>query len=265
MRARAGIPAIALLLLAGLALRLIIAYVLFPGSGFKTDISSFTSWAMTLAHYGPPGFYANAGFADYTPGYLYILWLVGIAGQLLSGLTGTDQGTITGELIKLPAILLDLAVAYVLYRTVLKWHGHIDGPAARHDERAADPGRVHLLALGAAALYLFNPVPWYDSALWGQVDALGALIVLAAVLALVDGWSESAAALAVLAALVKPQFGLVLAPIVGVMLLRRHVFVPGSGPRPRIRSERLAGWFVDEQGPWRWSRPSPPASPCCSS
>ena len=251
MRARAGIPAIALLLLAGLALRLIIAYVLFPGSGFKTDISSFTSWAMTLAHYGPGGFYANAGFADYTPGYLYILWLVGIAGQALSGLTGTDQGTITGELIKLPAMLLDLAVAYVLYRTVLKWDGRIDGRAGSDDARAGDPGRVHLLALGAAALYLFNPVPWYDSALWGQVDSLGALIVLAAVLALVDGWSESAAALAVLAALVKPQFGLVLSPIVGIMLLRRHVFLPGSGPRPRIGSERLAGWFADEQGPWR--------------
>ena len=120
------------------------------------------------------------------------------------------------------------------------------GPiAARHTPR------VRLLALGVAALYLFNPVPWYDSALWGQVDALGALVVLGAILALVGGWSESAAALAVLAALVKPQFGLVLSPIVGVMLLRRHLFLPGSGPVPRVRSPRLASWFVDEQGPWR--------------
>lgn len=253
MRAGAGIPAITLLLLAGLALRLIIAYVLFPGSGFKTDISSFTSWAMTLARYGPPGFYANAGFADYTPGYLYVLWVVGLAGRALATLTGSDQGTITGELIKLPAILLDLAVAYVLYRTVLKWKGRLDeSPAGGPDTGPSDPGRVRLLALGVAALYLFNPVPWYDSALWGQVDALGALVVLGAVLALVGGWSESAAALAVLAALVKPQFGLVLAPIVGVVLLRRHVVVPGSGPRPRVGSERLTSWFVEEQGPWRF-------------
>ncbi len=252
MRAGARIPAIALLLLAGLALRLIIAYVLFPGSGFTTDISSFTSWAMTLARYGPPGFYANAGFADYTPGYLYILWLVGLAGRAVATLTGTDQGTVTGQLIKLPAMLLDLAVAYVLYRTVRAWNGRLDEPpAGGPNTRPADARRVRLLALGVAALYLFNPVPWYDSALWGQVDALGALVVLGAVLALVGGWSESAAALTALAALVKPQFGLVLAPIVGVVLLRRHLFVPGSGPRPRIRRERLAGWFVEEQGPWR--------------
>ena len=272
-----------MLLLAGLALRLIIAYVLFPGSGFKTDISSFTSWALTLAHYGPPGFYANAGFADYTPGYLWVLWLVGLAGQAIAGLTGTAAVEVVGQLIKLPAILFDLAVAYVLYRTVLAWHGRLDEPlasggepagagdrGASGGEPAADAGtrqaasgaggswagrwderHVHLLALGVAALYLFNPVPWYDSALWGQMDSLGALIVLGAVLALVAGWSEPAAALAVLAALVKPQFGLVLAPIVGIMLLRRHLFAPGSGPRPRVASRWLAGWFAEEQGPWR--------------
>ena len=273
-RAAVGTPAIALLLLAGLALRLIIAYVLFPGSGFKTDISSFTSWALTLAHYGPPGFYANAGFADYTPGYLWILWLVGLVGQAIARLTGTDAAAVVGQLIKLPAIFFDLAVAYVLYRTVLAWRGTLDDepgeagtslgrrssdcqPASQHpghavrQGRSLDPGRVRMLALGIAALYLFNPVPWYDSALWGQMDSLGALIVLGAVLALVAGWSEPAAALAVLAALVKPQFGLVLSPVVGIILLRRHLFAPGSGPRPRVRNERLAGWFVDEQGPWR--------------
>ncbi len=279
--ARAGvrIRPIALLLLAGLALRLIIAYVLFPGSGFKTDISSFTSWSLTLAHYGPPGFYANAGFADYTPGYLYILWLVGLAGQAIATLLGSDPAVVVGQLIKLPAILFDVAVAYVLYRIVLAWNGSLDEPAdaaewsgagsstaagatggagsitAAGAAGAAGRGgrtpRVRLLALGVAALYLFNPVPWYDSALWGQMDSLGALLVLGAILTLVDGWSEAAAALAVLAALVKPQFGLVLSPIVGVVLLRRHLFVPGSGPVPRLRSGRLASWFVDEQGPWR--------------
>jgi hypothetical protein len=259
-RAGAGIPPIALLLLAGLALRLIIAYVLFPGSGFSTDISSFTSWALTLAHYGPSGFYANAGFADYTPAYLYILWGVGVAGQAIAGLLGTDAAVVIGQLIKLPAILLDLVVAYVLYRVALAWNGSVDeGVDDRQPAPDADRGsgaawrapRVRLLALGVAALYLFNPVPWYDSALWGQVDALGALVVLGAILALVAGWSESAAALAVLAALVKPQFGLVLSPIVGAMLLRRHLFAPGSGPVPRVRSARLASWFVEEQGPWR--------------
>ncbi|HTS14027.1 MAG TPA: hypothetical protein VMH24_00040, partial [Candidatus Sulfotelmatobacter sp.] len=164
-----AIPAIAILLLVGLALRLIIAYVLFPGSGFQSDIGSFTSWALTLAHGGPGGFYANAGFADYPPGYLYVLWLLGSIGSGLAGLLGGGTitlggvvlplpDTIVGGLIKLPAIAADLGIAYLLYRLVRRWLG------ARSDARGA--------ALGAAALYLFNPVTWYDSALWGQIDAV---------------------------------------------------------------------------------------------
>ena len=247
-RAAPGTAAIALLLLAGLALRLIIAYGLFPDSGFKTDIDSFTSWAFTLQKFGPGGFYANSGFADYTPGYLWVLWLVGIAGTAIAGLAHVDAVGLVENLIKLPSILIDLAVAYVLYRVALRWQGSLH---ERDDTGLAPSARVRWIALGVAALYLFNPVTWYDSALWGQVDAFGALTVLGALLLLIDGWSEGATALTVLAALIKPQFGIVLSPVVGFVLLRRHVFAAGSGPIPAVRSERLASWFQDEQGPWR--------------
>ncbi|MGZ3586466.1 MAG: phospholipid carrier-dependent glycosyltransferase [Candidatus Limnocylindrales bacterium] len=244
----AAIPAIAILLLGALALRLIIAYVLFPGSGFKNDVGTFTSWALTLAHSGPGGFYANAGFADYPPGYLYVLWLIGSLGNGLAGLLGggtiTVAGTtmalsevITGALLKLPAIASDLLIGYLLYRVVRRWMG------ARREAMGA--------ALGAAALFLFNPVTWYDSALWGQVDSVGTLVMLVAVVLLVDGFSEGAVAAAVLAALIKPQFGVVLAPLLVVLLLRRHVFAIGSGPRATLVPRVLRGWLTDEQGPWR--------------
>ena len=76
-------------------------------------------------------------------------------------------------------MLVDIAVGYVLYRLVLGW---------------AWPGRrAEALALGAAALFVFNPVTLYDSALWGQTDAVGALVVLLGVAALVRGNSEGAA------------------------------------------------------------------------
>ncbi|MFI5261883.1 MAG: phospholipid carrier-dependent glycosyltransferase [Candidatus Limnocylindrales bacterium] len=243
-----AIPAIAILLLAGLALRFIIAYVLFPGSGFQSDVGSFISWALTLAHDGPGGFYANAGFADYPPAYLYVLWLLGSVGSglatILGGGTITLGGTvvalpdaIVGGLLKLPAIAADLGIAYLLYRLVRHWLG------ARPDAPRA--------ALGAAALYLFNPVTWYDSALWGQVDAVGALVMLVALAFLIDGFSEAAVGFTVVAALVKPQFGIVLAPIVGVILLRRHLFLIGSGPRPAAVPARLRRWAADQQGPLR--------------
>ncbi len=222
-------PALIVLLLAGLALRLTIAYVLFPASGFESDLASYASWAATLAEHGPSGFYANAGFADYPPAYLYLLWMVG----MLAG-AGADPG----DLIKLPPILLDIGVGYLVYRLVRGW----TWPGARSER----------LAIAAAALYLFNPVSFYDSALWGQSDAAGALVLLLGVAALIRGNSEGAAALAAAAALVKPQFGVVLIPLVLFVLLKRHLSRVGSGPSNRPWAPApLARWLAREQG---WPR-----------
>ncbi|MBA2558059.1 MAG: hypothetical protein H0V12_12070, partial [Chloroflexi bacterium] len=236
-RAPAVAPALVTLLLAGLALRVIIAYVLFPGSGFGSDLSSFTSWALTMAEVGPGAFYGSVSFADYPPGYLYVLWIVGLVAQALSPLAGGDTVGLATALIKVPPMLADLGVALLIHRLAL-----LGLPNVRRRET---------LAVVAAALYLFNPVTAYDSALWGQTDAVGALVMLAAVAALIRGHSEGAAVLAVVAGLVKPQFGVVLAPLVGVVLLRRHLLLPGSGPRPSRIPGALRGWLIEEQGAWR--------------
>ncbi len=222
-------PAIAVLLLAGLVLRAVIAYVLFPGSGFESDLASYASWADSMATYGPGGFYANAGFSDYPPAYLYVLWLVGtLSGAAVS----------SAELIKLPPILLDIAVGYLVYRLVRGW----TWPGARGET----------LALAAAALYVFNPVSLYDSALWGQSDAAGALVILLGLAALIRGNSEGAAAMAATAALVKPQFGVVLIPIVAAVLIKRHLLQAGSGPRNEPWApRRLRAWLGSHQGPIR--------------
>ena len=91
---------ILVLLVVGLILRLIIAYLI-PGSGFKNDLASFEAWASNLANHGLYGFYDQDFFHDYTPGYLYVLWVVGVVGNLLGGI---------GDLIKVPPILADLAI-----------------------------------------------------------------------------------------------------------------------------------------------------------
>ncbi|MDR5416295.1 hypothetical protein RHO86_24775, partial [Salmonella enterica subsp. enterica serovar Thompson] len=93
------------------------------------------------------------GFADYPPGYLYVLWLIGGLGHLLAPFAGGDAVAATTALVKLPAIFADIAVGLVLYMVVRSW---------RSPRRDAE--RVALLA---AAFYLFNPVTWYDSAIWG--------------------------------------------------------------------------------------------------
>ena len=240
LRALSVTPALLILLLGGLLLRLAIAYVLFPSSGFSSDIGTYVSWALTLADHGASGFYANVSFIDYPPGYLLILWPIGVLGQALAPMAGGDPSAAVQSLIKLPPIFLDLAVAFVLYRLVKGW-------AAPRGWRRAES-----MALAAAAIYLFNPVTWYDSALWGQTDAAGALVMLIGVAALIRGNAEGAAAMAVVAAMIKPQYGIVMIPMVLVVLLRRHLVNVGSAPshRPLLRG-RIGTWLTDNQGPIR--------------
>lgn len=229
-RLLAATPALLVLLLAGLVLRLAIAYVFFPASGFESDIASFVSWALTLGQVGPTGFYEATSFADYPPGYLYLLWPIGVI--------AADAPAAAAELVKLPAILIDVVVAYVIYRLVLGWSW--PGP------------RAERLALIAAALYLFNPVSLYDSALWGQADAAGALVLLLGAAALIRGNSEGAMAMAAMAAVVKPQFGVVLVPLVSAVLIKRHLVRPGSGPRRPVWAPPIAAaWLSRVQG---WPR-----------
>jgi dolichyl-phosphate-mannose-protein mannosyltransferase len=216
----------------GLAFRMVLALVIFPGQGLSSDLGLFDSWASTLARVGPGSFYASAGSANYPPGYMYVLWLVGTIGSTF----GSSSGHAVLLLLKIPAIAADIALAALLYVAARRWFG----------------GRAGLLA---AALYLFIPVTWYDSSLWGQVDAVGTLVMISAIVLLVEGWSEPAAALAAFSLLVKPQDAICLVIVVPV-LVRRHLLRTGSGPTPALGprlaalNARLGGLLLD-QGPIR--------------
>ena len=216
-------------------LRFLLAYVAFPGQGYASDLNEFGSWASVLANHGPGSFYQLSS-ANYPPGYMYVLWLLGALGGPLGSIFGISSSAATLVLLKLPPMLADAAIGVLLYRAGSSWFGRAAG-------------------LMAAALYLFLPIGWYDSALWGQVDAVGALVMLAALLALADGWSEPAIALAVLGVLVKPQDAICLVVVLPI-LVRRHLLRVGSGPRPNLGrrmanlNERLRG-AITYQGPLR--------------
>ena len=232
-------PPVAVVLGAGLLLRLVLAYVIFPGQGLTSDLGLFGQWALTLARTGPGSFYASAQGANYPPGYMYVLWLIGAVADGVAGLFNVGANGIVLDLglLKVPAILADAAIGALVYVAARRWFG----------ERAG---------LVGAALYLFIPVTWYDSAIWGQVDAVGTLFMLAALLLLIDGWSEPAAVMSVLSVLIKPQ-GLVCLAIVGPVLLRRHLLRIGSGPVPDLGRRmaaldaRMDGWLTRVQGPKR--------------
>ncbi len=209
----------------GLVIRLIMAYGIegLRGSGFGADLGLFRYWADILAQYGPPGFYANASYADYTPGYLYALWPVGIVGQWLGGV---------GDLIKLPAIITDAVLALLVYRMVL------------------DLGVSERRATLAGLVVIVNPITWFDSVIWGQVDSFGTVFLLLAVRELWKARTERAAILSVVAALIKPQLA-ILVPIIAVVTIRRALWPSGGYGNEDPPPPSGFGWERRSAGPIR--------------
>jgi Gpi18-like mannosyltransferase len=190
-----------------LAIRLAIA----PWAGFYSDLNSFRIWSVALAHVGPHRFYSSVPFADYPPGYLYILWVI-----------GKISATPGYLLLKLPTLLADLGVAWV---------------AGTLAARIAPPSlarRVPLRPLIAAAV-LFNPAILFESAVFGQVNAVPAFFVLSTVLLLLTGrpsLKRDAVAFVLFgfAFATKPQACLAL-PVLLYVLYRRYLH---GRPRPEL-------------------------------
>ncbi len=201
----------------------ILRLLFISNEGFKNDVSSFEAWAITLAEHPTWQFYDKAGFADYPPGYLYILGFIGHLWALL--FKHFDTGFVYLKyLVKLPAIVADLFVGVLLYRIVLHFS----------DER---------WALGAAALYLLNPATILISAMWGQVDAIsGGLALLATYLLILaqesPGKRTSRVVWAWLALsyslLIKPQTAAILIP-----LFIAYAFADREALQARLRATAI--------------------------
>ncbi|MFF2484487.1 glycosyltransferase family 39 protein [Paenibacillus sp. NPDC058071] len=159
--------------------------------GYISDLNTFIYWGNDAFHNGISQFYREGAFADYPPGYIYVLYLLGML-QSMFGMDSMSSGTIF--LFKLPAMVADLAACVLIYQTAWKRIG----------------GRP---AFGLALLYMFNPAVWVDSAAWGQVDSIFTLFLLLAIISVVDNRLERGAVWFAIAVLVKPQ-ALIFTPVI---------------------------------------------------
>jgi Gpi18-like mannosyltransferase len=152
---------------AGLAamflLALLLRIALAPYTGFWDDLYFFRTWATRLATVGPHKFYVPGEFQWQSPGYLYVLWLLGKISSVPGYL-----------LLKLPSIFADLGLAWIA------------GTFAVRLAPASLSKQWPVRALVAAAV-LFNPAVFGLSAVWGQLDALPTLFVLWSLLLLFTG------------------------------------------------------------------------------
>ena len=166
-------------------------------TGYAGDVHTFQAWAVRAAN-DLPGFYSGEVFADYPPGYMYVLFLVGKLKAMFS--LGNDSRQFL-TLIKLPAILADMATVVLVYRLAEKRGG----------------GRY---ALVPALLYGFNPAIIVNSAAWGQVDAVFTLFIALSVLLLSGQRLAGAVVAFTVALLIKPQ-ALIFSPLLIGAVMRR--------------------------------------------
>lgn len=163
-----------------LALRIAIAI---SSKGYANDIALFMAWADHAVAQGLSGFYHSGLFVDYPPGYIYILYLLGSIKSMLALDRSSEAAML---LFKLPAIAADLASACLIYQMARKKAGFS-------------------LSLGLALLYVFNPAVIVDSAAWGQVDSIFALVLVLSIRGISENKIERASIWFALAALIKPQ------------------------------------------------------------
>ena len=132
--------------------------------------------------------------------------------------------------IKIPPIVADLAIGYLAWSMVRELGGR------------------DRLALIAAAVAVLNPISWFDSVVWGQVDSFGVVFLMLGLRELWRDRPERAAIYTVIAAIIKPQLG-ILIPLVAVVTIRRALWPAGgfgdterTGRPIRILTTGLAGF-----------------------
>ena len=146
----------------GLALliRLVLVIVLLqPGYQVNDDLLRYGDWGRIAYQYGVNDTYTmrhisfGASPNNQPPGTVYIDAAMYSLANTYSHVSGGSFTQIYNFCLKLPSILADLLIGSFIYFCVKR-------------------KTTQKMALFASALFLFNPIVIYNSAVWGQTDAL---------------------------------------------------------------------------------------------
>lgn len=156
------------LLIVALIFRLFLAFI-----NWHPDLNNHIDWGIRFWEYGPRKFFApESNVWSFTwpnqppitiltfalirklfEAIFSFFWFLNIKIPLFpSNFMLFLEKNLYPGLLKLPSILSDLGIGYLIYK-IFK------------DERKEKTGII------ASLVYLFNPVIWYNSAVWGQTDA----------------------------------------------------------------------------------------------
>lgn len=133
---------------------------------YNPDIHNHIAWMESVQENGWQGIYARDvspwASVNYPPLTLYSFWLGEQAHRSLP--TSLQSPEVRASLYKLPSLIADCLIAYLIWRFT---------PWSR---------RARLLPI---LVFLFNPALMTNSVFWGQVESLSALTAIATILALI--------------------------------------------------------------------------------
>ena len=147
--------------------------------GYHGDLNNQISWGTLAIERGLNGFYEGTSWPNSSPNQppLTILLLAGVAGlwQLIHSLSWYLNDHISffpssfiwfweakGMILmmKLPSIFADLGIGWLIYNYL--------------KEKTKNKNQALLIA----GVWLFNPIVWYNSSVWGQTDSIVNLLGL---------------------------------------------------------------------------------------
>jgi hypothetical protein len=185
----------------------ILRWVLLLHPGYVADMNAYKRWALRASQEGIAQVYATCDM-DYPPLYAWILAPIGTAygwieprasliwpdpadssaataSSAAEASSAAAASRVFNLLIKLPALLFDLGIGWLLFRLGKRADAVRSQTRPGADNRDGLPKRRRLpWSLVLPAVYLMNPVVLMDVAYWGAPDSIHSFFVLAAFLTL---------------------------------------------------------------------------------
>lgn len=200
------------LLIVAFLFRIILSFIT-----WHPDINNHIDWGIRFWDYGPGKFYtANVWSFDWPnqppgtalifavmrkfyEGVFALFWWLNITIPLFpSNLMLFFEERLYPAFLKLPGVLADLGIGFLIYKYFI-------------DQKKVQQGII------GAGIFLFNPVVWYNSSLWGQTDSIVNLFGLLSILSLIKKRIVLALVFIGLSLFIKASL-IVLLPIIFIIL-----------------------------------------------
>jgi hypothetical protein len=220
------------------------------------DVTNHIDWGIRFYEYGINNFYAPESnvwsftWPNQPPGTILIfaairkiyegtfslVWTLNTAVAIFPSVIVTIVDTyLYPVLLKVPAILSDLGIAYLIYKFLNKFNY----------KKFAEYG---------ALFFLFNPVIWYNSSVWGQTDAIISFFALLSLWFIFDK-KPTLSALALAASLYIKLSLIIFIPIYAILFFRQKFTIKQiavSAALPLIVFSLITLPFSYPENPLTW-------------